>query len=87
MTVFDQIGDKLFTVRSLVDAGFIAPTRPDKLVKVALALEVGEALIAAGLLAEKPSVGQRHVFLDPRHAADIHALIDRGETPDRLVLP
>jgi hypothetical protein len=29
----------------------------------ALALEVGEALLQAGLLAEKPSVGQRHVFL------------------------
>ena len=40
----------------------------------ALASTVGEALLAAGLLAEKPSVGQRHVFLDPRRAADIHAL-------------
>ena len=29
----------------------------------ALALEVGEALLRAGLLAEKPSVGQRHVSL------------------------
>ena len=37
----------------------------------ALAQEVGEALLAAGLLAEKPSVGQRHVFLNPRRAADI----------------
>ena len=45
----------------------------------ALADEVGEALIAAGLLDEKPSVGQRHVFLNPRRAADIHALIDRGD--------
>jgi len=53
----------------------------------ALAGEVGEALIAAGLLAEKPSVGQRHVFLNPRRAADIHALIDRGEPPPDLRLP
>lgn len=53
----------------------------------ALALRVGEALLHAGLLAEKPSVGQRHVFLDPRRAADVHALVDRGETPDGLVLP
>jgi hypothetical protein len=53
----------------------------------ALALEVGEALVAAGLLAEKPSVGQRHVFLDPRRAADIHALVDHGELPDGLTLP
>jgi hypothetical protein len=53
----------------------------------ALASAVGEALLAAGLLAEKPSVGQRHVFLDPRRAGDIHALIDRGELPAGLVLP
>jgi hypothetical protein len=53
----------------------------------ALADAVGEALIAAGLLAEKPSVGQRHVFLNPRRAADIHALIDRGEAPPELRLP
>jgi hypothetical protein len=53
----------------------------------ALASSVGEALLAAGLLAEKPSVGQRHVFLDPRRAGDIHALIDRGELPAGLVLP
>ena len=53
----------------------------------ALADEVGEALLAAGLLAEKPSVGQRHVFLNPRRAADIHALIDRGDVPRDLRLP
>jgi len=53
----------------------------------ALALEVGEALVRAGLLAEKPSVGQRHVFLDPRRASDIHALVDRGVTPSGLELP
>jgi hypothetical protein len=53
----------------------------------ALADEVGEALLAAGLLAEKPSVGQRHVFLNPRRAGDIHALIERGEVPPGLVLP
>ena len=46
-----------------------------------LALEVGEALLAAGLLAEKPSVGQRHVFLNPRRAGDIRRLIETGEQP------
>ena len=49
----------------------------------ALAEAVGEALLAAGLLAEKPSVGQRHVFLNPRRAGDIHALIERGQVPRR----
>ncbi|MDP2711409.1 MAG: hypothetical protein Q8O56_09335 [Solirubrobacteraceae bacterium] len=53
----------------------------------ALADEIGEALLAAGLLAEKPSVGQRHVYLNPRRAADIHALIDRGVLPAGLRLP
>ncbi len=53
----------------------------------ALAQEVGEALIASGLLAEKPSVGQRHVFLNPRRAADVHRFIDTGESPGALRLP
>lgn len=53
----------------------------------ALAQDVGEALLSAGLLAEKPSVGQRHVFLNPRRAAEIRALIERGEEPPELRLP
>jgi hypothetical protein len=53
----------------------------------ALAQEVGEALLAAGLLAEKPSVGQRHVFLNPRRAAEIRRLIDDGELPPGILLP
>ena len=53
----------------------------------ALAYEVGEALLAAGLLAQKPSVGQRHVYLSPRRSGDIRRLIDDGELPAGLVLP
>ena len=53
----------------------------------ALAIEIGEQLIAAGLLVAKPSVGQRHVFLNPRRAGDIHALIERGVVPAGLELP
>jgi hypothetical protein len=53
----------------------------------ALAQEVGEALLAAGLLAEKPSVGQRHVFLNPRRAGDIRAFIERGVAPPGMRLP
>jgi hypothetical protein len=53
----------------------------------ALAEAVGEALLAAGLLAEKPSVGQRHVFLNPKRAGDIHALIEQGQAPVALRLP
>ncbi len=53
----------------------------------ALAAGVGEALLAAGLLSEKPSVGQRHVFLNPRRAGAIRALIDEGLAPEGLTLP
>jgi hypothetical protein len=53
----------------------------------ALAVDVGEALLTAGLLAEKPSVGQRHVFLNPRRAADIHRFIESGTTPPGMSLP
>jgi hypothetical protein len=53
----------------------------------ALAMDVGERLVSAGLLAAKPSVGQRHVYLNPRRAGDIHALIERGVIPPGLELP
>jgi hypothetical protein len=53
----------------------------------ALAQDVGEALLEAGLLAEKPSVGQRHVFLNPRRAAEIRRLIDEGAVPTGMRLP
>ena len=53
----------------------------------ALAYEVGEALLSAGLLEQKPSVGQRHVYLSPRRSGDIRRLIDDGELPAGLVLP
>jgi hypothetical protein len=53
----------------------------------ALAYDVGEALLDAGLLEQKPSVGQRHVYLSPRRSGDIRRLIDEGELPPGLVLP
>jgi hypothetical protein len=53
----------------------------------ALAKAVGEALLEAGLLAEKPSVGQRHVFLNPSRAGEIRRLIDEGAVPPGLRLP
>lgn len=53
----------------------------------ALALAIGERLVNAGLLVEKTSVHQRHVRLNPRRVAEIHALADRGELPPGLQLP
>jgi hypothetical protein len=51
-----------------------------------LAEDVGERLLDAGLLMEKPSVGQRHVYLNPRRARDIRALIRDAEVPAGLHL-
>jgi hypothetical protein len=53
----------------------------------ALALAVADRLLAAGLLVEKVSVGQRHVFLNPRRSGDVRALIDEGRVPLGLDLP
>ena len=50
----------------------------------ALALEVGEALLRAGYLAEKPSVGQRHVSLVAARTNDIRALVERGACDEPL---
>jgi hypothetical protein len=49
-----------------------------------LALEVGEALLRAGLLAEKPSVGQRHVSLVAARTSEIRALVERGACDEPL---
>jgi hypothetical protein len=53
----------------------------------ALADAVGEALLSEGLLAEKPSTGARHVFLNPRRAGEIHRFIEEGRAPKGLTLP
>jgi hypothetical protein len=50
----------------------------------AFAYEMGEELLAAGLLTQKPSVGQRHVNLNSRRAGEIRRLIDAGELPPGL---
>ena len=53
----------------------------------ALAQDVGELLLQAGLLEEKPSVGQRHVYLNPRRAGEIRRLIETGKLPPGMKLP
>lgn len=53
----------------------------------ALAEAIGEALLDAGLLQEKQSVGQRHVYLNPREAGAIHEAIEAGTLPAGLRLP
>ncbi|MTD43475.1 hypothetical protein GKE82_03950 [Conexibacter sp. W3-3-2] len=52
-----------------------------------MAEAVGEALLAAEVLREKPSVGQRHVFLNPGRAGDIRSAIDDGVLPADVILP
>jgi hypothetical protein len=51
-----------------------------------LAEVVGERLLDAGILLEKPSVGQRHVFLNPGRARDVYAMIEDGTVPPDLDL-
>jgi hypothetical protein len=53
--------------------------------ELALALAAGEALLRAGLMTEKPSVGQRHVSLVAARTGDIRHLVDRGETSDPVL--
>ena len=50
------------------------------------ALEVSEALLRAGILGEKPSVGQLHVYLRREALPEIHALVDRGATDSPALL-
>jgi hypothetical protein len=45
-----------------------------------LALDAGEVLLRVGLLEQKPSVGQRHVYLVAAQTAEIHRIIATGET-------
>jgi hypothetical protein len=52
-----------------------------------LASAVGEALLADGILQQKQSVGQRHVFLNPGRAAEVYALIEEGRLPPGVKLP
>jgi hypothetical protein len=53
----------------------------------ALASQVSERLLEAGLLVEKISVGQRHVYLNPRRSGDVRRLVADGEMPADLTLP
>lgn len=68
-----KIGDQYHTAFDHMYRGAPAHERHD-------ALEVGEALIRGGLMGEKPSVGQRHVYLRRDALPAIHALVSRGET-------
>jgi len=78
-------------VRRLLHKGKIGPTHHTAFDHIAHgvapqnradAYGVGEALVRAGYLGEKPSVGQRHVFLRREALSEIHAFIATGETDD-----
>lgn len=70
-----KIGDQHHTEFDHVYRGVPADGRDE-------AAAVARALIRAGLLGEKPSVGQRHVYLRRDALPAIHALMDRGESDD-----
>lgn len=70
-----KIGDQHHTQFDHVYRGVAADERDD-------AAEIARTLIRAGLLGEKPSVGQRHVYLRRDALPAIHALMERGESDD-----
>ncbi len=74
-----KVGSGYHTADDHLYRGVAADQRRD-------ATMVGEALVRAGLLGEKPSVGQRHVYLRREALPQIHALIDRGETDSPILL-
>jgi len=74
-----KVGDQHHTDFVHLCRGAAADDRGD-------AFAVGEALVRAGLLGEKQSVGQRHVYLRREALPDIHALIDRGDTADPMLV-
>lgn len=73
-----KVGAQFHTEFDHLYRGLAADERAD-------GLAIGEALIRGGLLGEKPSVGQRHVYLRREALPDIHALIERGETRDPVL--
>src|SRR3954453_23008381 len=51
MDILDQITNRLWTAKILTDTGIIRPTRPDKLVRIGLALQRWGPTPAAGYTA------------------------------------
>lgn len=72
-----KIGDQYHTAFDHLAHGVAPEDRAD-------AYAIGEALLRAGLLGEKPSTGQRHVFLRREALPRIHSLIERAESDPSL---
>lgn len=72
-----KIGGQYHTAFDHIAHGVAPEDRAD-------AYAIGEALIREGLLGEKPSAGQRHVFLRRDGLPAIHALIERAESSAHL---
>lgn len=72
-----KIGDQYHTAFDHLAHGVAPEDRAD-------AYAIGEALLRAGLLGEKPSTGQRHVFLRREALPRIYSLIERGESDPAL---
>ena len=72
-----KIGDQYHTAFDHLAHGVAPEDRAD-------AYAIGEALLRAGLLGEKPSTGQRHVFLRREALPRIHSLIERAESDPTL---
>ena len=72
-----KIGEQYHTAFDHIAHGVAPDERAD-------AYAIGEALIRVGILGQKPSSGQRHVFLRREALPEIHALVERAESPESL---
>lgn len=72
-----KIGEQYHTAIDHLAHGVAPDDRAD-------AYAIGEALLRAGLLGEKPSTGQRHIFLRREALPAIHALIERAVSDPAL---
>jgi fatty-acyl-CoA synthase len=89
VNVIDQVGRKLFTARMLVETGMVRPVRPDRLVRMGLALAKWGPTPAAGYTAAAARHPDELAIIDElgaltfrdvhqRTNALAHALADRG---------
>ncbi len=89
MSVIEQVGRRLFTVKTLVGTGMIRPTRPDKLVRLGLTLQRWGPTPAAGYTAAAIRYPEELAIIDElgaltfkevheRSNALAHAFADRG---------
>jgi fatty-acyl-CoA synthase len=78
VNVRDVVGRKYFTVKALVESGVVRPTRPDKLVRVGMALHRWGPTPAAGYTAAAVRHPDEVAIIDELGALTFHAVNQRS---------